>query len=132
MSNDTHRLVTRRESADQQLTVLQVRDGDDFEQIHPIGEIDLSTAPALREALSDTERRQVPNVLVDLSDVHFLALVGVQVLRAASSRSTAERRRLVLAAPTRPVQRVLSLTEATGELEVYVTLTGAKSALSHI
>lgn len=132
MSNYTHRLATRRESVHQHLTVLHTRDGDDFEQIHPVGEIDLSTATALREALLDTERRQVSNVLVDLSDVHFLALVGVQVLRAAGSQSAAEHRRLVLVAPTRAVQRVLSLTEATDDLEIYVTMTGAMSALSRV
>ncbi|MGB3438300.1 MAG: STAS domain-containing protein [Actinophytocola sp.] len=132
MSNNTHRRVTRRESALQHLTVMQIHARDDIEQIHPVGEIDLCTAPALRDALTDTERRQVPNVLVDLSEVHFLALVGVQVLRAAGERCAAEQRRLVLAAPTQPVQRVLSLTEATNDLEVHLTLASALSALSHV
>ena len=131
MSNNTRRQVIRRESVQQQFTVLQIHDQDDFEQIRPIGEIDLCTAPVLQDALADTERRKVPNVLVDMSDVRFLALVGVQVLRTAGERSAAENRRLVLAAPTHPVQRVLSLTDATGDLEVYVTLPSAMSALAH-
>ena len=130
MSSNTRRPVIRRESAQEQFTVLQILEKDDFEQIRPIGEIDLHTAPVLRDALADTERRQVRNVLVDMSDVQFLALVGVQVLRAAGARSAAENRRLVLAAPTHPVQRVLSLTEVTGELEIYVTLPSAMSALA--
>lgn len=130
MSNNTRPPATRRDSVYQHLTVRQIRDRDDLEQVRPIGEIDLCTAPVLREALADTERRQVPNVLVDLSEVRFLALVGVQVLRAAGERSAAEHRRLVLAAPTSPVQRVLSLTDVTGELEVYVTLPSAMSALA--
>lgn len=132
MSNNTRRQVIRRESVQQQFTVLQIHDRDDFEQIRPIGEIDLCTAPVLQDALADTERRKVPNVLVDMSDVRFLALVGVQVLRTAGERSAAENRRLVLAAPTHPVQRVLSLTDATGDLEVYVTLPSAMSALAHV
>lgn len=131
MSN-TQRPVTRRESVYQHLTVMQIRDRDGFEQIHPVGEIDLSTAPVLRDALADTERRQVSNVLVDLSDVQFLALVGVQVLRAAGARCATDGRRLVLAAPTHPVQRVLSLTEATADLEVYATLNSALSAFSRV
>ena len=131
-SNYTRRQVIRRESAQQPFAVLQIHERDDLEHIHPIGEIDLCTAPVLREAIADTERRQVPNVLVDLSEVQFLALVGVQVLRTAAERSTTENRRLVLAAPTQPVQRVLSLTDVTGELETYVTLPSAMSALTGV
>lgn len=130
MSNFTRKPATRRESAHQHLTVVQIRERDDLEQIHPIGEIDLCTAPVLRDALADAEERKVQNVLVDMTEVRFLALVGVQVLRAAGERIAAERRRLVLAAPTHTVQRVLSLTDATGELEVYVSLPSAMSALA--
>lgn len=132
MSRNTRRAVVRRESAHQHFSVLQIHERDDLEKIHPIGEIDLYTAPMLRDAIADTERRQVPNVLVDMSDVPFLALVGVQVLRTANERSADEHRRLVLAAPTHPVQRVLSLTEATDELEIYETLPSAMSAFAHV
>ena len=130
MSNNTTPPVTSRETVHQHLTVRQIRERDDLERVRPMGEVDLCTAAVLRDALADTERRQVQNVLVDLSDVRFLALVGVQVLRAAGDRSAAEHRRLVLAAPTQPVQRVLSLTDVTGELEIYVTLPSARSALA--
>ena len=130
MSNNTARLVTSRETVFQHLTVRQIRERDDLEQVHPIGEVDLCTAGVLRDALADTESRGVANVLVDLSDVRFLALVGVQVLRAAGDRSAAENRRLVVAATTPPVQRVLSLTEVASELEIYVTVPSARSALA--
>ncbi|MFC4855239.1 STAS domain-containing protein [Actinophytocola glycyrrhizae] len=132
MSNNTRNPVIRREHTQPHLTVLQTHDRDDLEQIRPIGEIDLCSAPVLRDALADAERRQVKNVLVDLSDVQFLALVGVHVLRDAGERSTAEHRRMVLVAPSHPVQRVLSLTNATADLEVYVTQAGALSALNRI
>jgi anti-sigma B factor antagonist len=129
-SSYTSRRVSRRRSPKQAFTVLQIHERDDFEQIRPIGEIDLYTAPVLREALADAEQRKVRNVLVDMSDVQFLALVGVRVLRTAAEQSAAEHRRLVLAAPTQPVQRVLSLTDVTAELEIYVTLPSALSALA--
>jgi anti-sigma B factor antagonist len=132
MSRNTHRAVVRRESAHQHFSVLQIHERDDLEKIHPIGEIDLYTAPMLRDAIADTERRQVPNVLVDMSDVPFLALVGVQVLREANDRSTDDHRRLALVAPTHPVRRVLTLTEVTDELEIYVTLPNAMSALTRV
>lgn len=130
MSNNTARPVTSRETVFQHLTVRQISERADLEQVHPIGEVDLCTAAVLRDALADTERRQVANVLVDLSDVRFLALVGVQVLRAAGDRSAAENRRFVVAAPTPSVQRVFSLTDVASELEIYVTVPSARSALA--
>jgi anti-anti-sigma factor len=130
MSNNATPPVTSREMVYQHLTVRQIRERDDLEQVRPIGEVDLCTAAVLRDALADIERRQVQNVLVDLSGVRFLALVGVQVLRAAGDRSAAQHRRLVVAAPTHPVQRVLSLTDVTGELEIYVSVPSARSALA--
>jgi anti-sigma B factor antagonist len=130
MSSNTYRPLTRREFAHQHLTVRQIRDRDDLEQVCPVGEVDLCTAPVLSDALADVESRHVPNVLVDLTEVSFLALVGVQVLRAAGVRAAAANGRFVVLAPTRSVQRVLSLTEVTGELEVYVTLPDALSALA--
>lgn len=130
MSNNTARPVTSREIVFQHLTVRQIRERDDLEQVHPIGEVDLCTAAVLRDALADIERRRVANVLVDLSEVRFLALAGVQVLRAAGGRSAAENRRFVVVAPTPPVQRVLSLTDVTTELEIYVTVPSARSALA--
>jgi anti-anti-sigma factor len=129
MSSNT-RSATRRQIALQHLTIRQSRERDGLENIHPVGEIDLCTAPVLQDALADVERRQVQNVLVDLSEVRFLALIGVQVLRTAAERCLSERRRLVLVAPTRPVQRVLSLADVTADIEIYVTLPSAMSALA--
>lgn len=129
-NNNTARPVTSREIVFEHLTVRQIRERDDLAQVHPIGEIDLCTASVLSDALADTERQQIANVLVDLSDVRFLALAGVQVLRAAGDRSAADNRRLVVAAPTPSVQRVLSLTDVAAELEIYVTVPSARSALA--
>ena len=118
--------VADKQTVHEYLTVRQVRE-QDLERVQPIGEIDLCTAKVLSDALDDAE--SVPNVLVDLSKVNFLALVGVQVLQAAGARRSAANRRLVLVAPTPAVQRVLSLTEAAAELEIYLTNRSALSAL---
>lgn len=124
----SHKTVhaTERRTVHAYLTVRQVRDHD-VERVSPVGEIDLCTAPVLRDALDRAER--VPNLLVDLSKVDFLALVGVRILRAAGARRTATNRRLVLVAPTQAVQRVLSLTDADDELEIYLSTRSALSAL---
>jgi anti-anti-sigma factor len=121
--------VTRRVTSNEYLTVRLVHESQDLDRISPVGEIDLCTAPLLREALLDTEDRDVPNVLVDLSRVDFLALAGVHELRAANDRRAAAHTRLVVAAPTTAARRTLSLTEAADSLEIYLTTTGALSAL---
>lgn len=129
MSHKSTRPTLRRDTVHEYLTVRQVREGRDLVRVDPVGEIDLYTAPVLREVLADADRRDVPNVLVDLSHVNFLALVGVQVLHAASERRTTANRRLVVLATTPAVQRVLSLTEMTGGMEIYVSAPSARSAL---
>lgn len=119
--------VAARLTVREYLTVRQEREHD-LERVQPVGEIDLCTAPVLKAALRHAE--QVPNVLVDLSKVNFLALIGVQVLRDAGARRSAANRRLVLVAPTPAVQRVLGLTEAAADLEIYLSTRSALSALS--
>ncbi|MFL6122088.1 STAS domain-containing protein [Actinophytocola sp.] len=122
--------ATYRVTAHECLTVRTIREHSDTERVTLAGEIDLCTAPLLRAALADTDAREVPNVLVDLSQVHFMALAGVHLLREASERRAAAGRRLVVAAPTSTVQRTLTLTEAALTLEIYVSAHSALSALA--
>jgi anti-anti-sigma factor len=121
--------VTHRVTAHEYLTVRQVRERLDLERVQPVGEIDLCTVSLLRAALADVDRRAVPNILVDLSQVDFLALAGVHVLRDAGERRAAAGGRLVVAAPTPTVQRTLALAEAAQGLEIYVSTASALSAL---
>jgi anti-anti-sigma factor len=130
MSRFARPTVARRETVHRYLTIRQTRRQHDLEKVLPIGEIDLCTAPVLARALEDIGRREVPNVLVDLSQVNFLALIGVQTLLTASDRARTEGRRLVVVATTPTVQRVLSLTDVAGDLEIYVTNQSAQSALA--
>ncbi|TDV55143.1 anti-anti-sigma factor [Actinophytocola oryzae] len=122
--------VTDWETVHEYLTIRRVRERQDLQRVIPVGEIDLCTAPILREALADAD--VVPNLVVDLSQVDFLALIGVQVLQAARTRRTTANQRLVLTAPTAAAQRVLSLTDAAAELEIYLSTRSALSALSPV
>lgn len=119
--------VPNRETVHEYLTVRHVRERQDLERVSPVGEIDLYTAKVLRNALSDADA--VQNLLVDLSQVHFLALIGVQELQTTSARRAAAHQRFVVVAPTPAVQRVLSLTQAAVDLEIYVSSLSAMSAL---
>jgi anti-sigma B factor antagonist len=120
--------VPYRETVHEYLTIRHVREGRDLERVSPVGEIDLYTAGVLRDALADAD--EVPNLVVDLSQVHFLALIGVQELRTTGMRRSAAHQRFVVVAPTQAVQRVLVLTEAGADLEIYASSMSALSALS--
>src|SRR5262245_36503527 len=119
--------VAFRETVHEYLTVRHVRERQDLERVSPVGEIDLYTAGVLRKALADAD--EVPNLMVDLSQVHFLALIGVQELQTAGARRAAAHQGFVVMAPTSAVQRVLVLTEAGAHLDIYTNPASALSAL---
>lgn len=75
-----------------------------------VGELDVATAPALRQAFltmlgSDT----VPDVAIEASGVSFVDSSGLAVLLMAARRWSAENKRLVLRTPSTPLVRVLDL-----------------------
>jgi anti-sigma B factor antagonist len=51
------------------------------------GEIDMLTAPAVREVLAEAIRRAVTGVIIDLAEVTFLDAAGLGVLAGASGRA---------------------------------------------
>ena len=74
------------------------------------GELDVATAPALREAfLTLLGGDEVPDVAVEASGLSFVDSSGLAVLLMAARRWSAEERRLVLRAPSQPLVRVLDL-----------------------
>lgn len=87
----------RREETDQAVTLTV------------IGEVDLWTAPALREALTHcfSSRR---SVIVDARAVGFIDVSGTDLLIAAAHRAGAEGRQFSVL-PSRQVRRVLDLVD---------------------
>ena len=81
-----------------------------------IGEIDLTTAPALHDGLLSALSAQEPELLdVDLAGVTFMDCIGVGVLIAARRAAAATGCRLQVTNPQPIVRRVLELT---GRLDV--------------
>lgn len=84
------------------------------------GEIDLESADGLREALmaavAACPRQGV--VALDLSDVTFCDCSGLNVLLQACQRAGCGRCSLSLVTPSRPVRRLLDLTETAALFEV--------------
>lgn len=74
------------------------------------GEVDLETAPLLKANLAEAVRGGVTNIVVNLGLVEFLDSSGLGVLIGALKRCKEGGGTLALAAPRRPVQKVLTIT----------------------
>jgi anti-sigma B factor antagonist len=64
--------------------------------LSPHGEIDLETAPLLKEALLPVLERETGPVVLDLSEVAFMDSTGVHVLVEALRRLELQNRRLAI------------------------------------
>ena len=90
------------------------------------GELDIETAPVLREALAQVLENQAGPVVVDLTEVAFMDSTGVHVLFDTLQRLDAENRRLALACREGgPVHRVLGLVGLLDALTVHRSREGA-------
>ena len=90
------------------------------------GEIDLGTAPVLREALSWVLEHRTGPVVVDLSEVSFMDSTGVHVLLDALELLRPENRRLaIVCREGGQVHRVLALLGLLDALAVYRSREGA-------
>lgn len=83
------------------------------------GELDIGSAPVLREALlrliADDE---VPDVVVDGSEVTFVDSSGLAVLLMASRRWASVDKRIVLRRPSKALLRIVELTGALRAFEI--------------
>jgi anti-sigma B factor antagonist len=84
------------------------RDGCVVVRVH--GELDITAASLVRDALLDALAWRSPRLVVDLSEVDFLDCAGARALLAASRRARLHEGRMVVAAPSRRVARLLQLT----------------------
>jgi anti-sigma B factor antagonist len=97
--------------------------------VFAVGEIDMVTAPTLREALVQAvESRR--HLVVDLSAVSFLDSTGLGVLIHAQKRIAATHKSMSLAGPTGMVAKVLRITRVDEAIPVHPSLDTALSATS--
>ncbi|HEU0129415.1 MAG TPA: STAS domain-containing protein [Mycobacteriales bacterium] len=91
----------------------------------PTGDLDLATAPQLRQDLVDASVNGSPLVVLDLRSVAFLDSVGVGVIVGGHKRLRREGRSLHLSGPTGVVRRVLDLTRLDSIIPTFDTLAEA-------
>ena len=91
------------------------------------GEVDMFSAPHLREAALCATNQFSTALHLDMAEVAFMDSTGVEVLVATRRRIDLEGGRLKLLNPSRPVLRVLEVTgiDRLFEIEATATSTGA-------
>lgn len=85
------------------------------------GELDLSTAPRLRQELVTLADDGVLDVTVDLADIGFIDSSGLSALVAAHRRLREQGGDLGLRAPSPSTRKVLEITGLTGLLRLEAT-----------
>jgi anti-anti-sigma factor len=91
-------------------TTADIDGGDKLTVVSPVGDLDLATAPALREVLIELVAAGMAQVVVDLADVTFIDSSGLGILVAAAKRMEAANGRLAIRNPRPQAQQVLELT----------------------
>lgn len=104
----------------------QRRDG--VSVIAPYGEIDVATAPGLRDHLDKVIRRESGPVVVDLTSVTFIDSTGLGVLIGAQKRcDEAEREMRVVVSEPR-IRKVFEITGLTDYFAMHDSLEPALEA----
>jgi anti-sigma B factor antagonist len=93
------------------------------------GEIDLTNAEGLRDALLSALNAGAAGLIVDLTSTTFLDSAGITALVRAARRATATDATLRLAVTAPPVLRVLSLVGLDRLIEVHPSLADAVASL---
>lgn len=92
------------------------------------GEVDLYTAPSLRERLVSIIDEGAPRLLVNLADVGFMDSSGLGVLVGALKRTRERGGELSLVCRDGPTLKVLAVTGLDKVFDVYETLEAALSS----
>ncbi len=92
------------------------------------GEISYEEKDALREVLLPEDATVPPRIVVDMSGVTFLDSNGINVFIMAHQQISEAQDWLRIAAPTKPVRRILSLIGVDTVIDCYSTLEQAPTA----
>ena len=108
-----------------ELAEVEATDLDDARVVTVSGEIDLSNAHDVLEAIGDVVRSGATAIILDLSGVTFLDSSGIAMLFRLRQRISHSRQELRLVVPPdSPIRRVLELTKVTELIPVQDSLEG--------
>lgn len=98
-------------------------------EIRVIGELDLSVADRLKEALERVLASGCERLLIGLDGCEFIDSTGIATIVQAHSRMAQQGRQLLLYAPSEQVGRVLAITGLRGNGMVFETVDQALAAM---
>lgn len=101
---------------------------DEWTVIQPRGDIDVYSAPGLRDAISERIGLGPPNIILNLEFVDFIDSTGLAVMIGALKRTKEIDGAFVLVKPNQQVSRVLRITDLTKVLPTYDSI---DKALTH-
>ena len=108
---------------------IETRNEDGWTVLVAGGELDLYTAPRLRDEVLATIDRGADRIAIDLNGVGFIDSTGLGILVACLKRVRERDGRFVLIAPeTSPLRRLLSLTGLEQVLPTHTALSDAVGA----
>ena len=90
-----------------------------------MGEVDLSTSPALEQTLLEVEEDRAGEMIVDLSRCSFLDSSGLRALLATTERSEQPSKRPAIVLSNPSVMRIFQLTKYDELFEIYPTVEAA-------
>lgn len=97
---------------------MDVNDRSDPARLRVQGEIDIFTVPVLEDTLSAMVSGDCGDVVVDLADVHFVGVAGLDALCRCARELHGRGHRLVLSSPSALTRRVIDILGLVGDLTV--------------
>jgi len=88
--------------------IIDRADGDDVCVVTPVGQLDVATAPRLRQVLTEAQFGPAHTVVLDLDRVEYLDAIGVGVIVDAHHRARTHDARFVVACGRERLLRVLA------------------------
>lgn len=101
---------------------IEVEQRDGWDVVRVAGEIDIRTAPELRDLLAGVLDRGADRVVLDLEGVEFLDSTALSVMVGAHKRLVRKGTGLVLVCTREPILRVLNVTGLSRVFRVHDSL----------
>jgi anti-anti-sigma factor len=114
--SESARMLERRESFN-----VEVGQSSDAAVVTVRGDVDLHSAPLLRDQLSALVDEGAPVIVLDLSDATFLDSMALGVILSVKKLLAAEQRRLEVVVPTPEIRRIFEITMLDRVLDLHET-----------
>ncbi len=102
---------------------------DNIRLIKLIGRLDIGGVDAIEPEFSDHSAGENPRVIVDMSEVEFLASSGIRLLTLSAKSIASRGGRMVILSPNSDVKDVLDITGVPAIIPIYYDLKSAEAAL---